>query len=130
MEKYWGNRWDRLAGYICDKGRIKVKLSPPYNFTGTGYTDTQLDACKESGYQKDQYMTQWGRFPKTVGASSSTYLCVYYWVNLTIVAVALVGGNCNDGAACGAASVNLDSAASAAAWHIGASLSCEQPSAA
>ena len=130
MEKYWGNRWDRLAGYICDKGRIKVKLSPPYNFTGTGYTDTQLDACKESGYQKDQYMTQWGRFPKTVGASSSTYLCAYYWENLTIVAVARVGGNCSNGAYCDAALVSLDSAASSANWRVGASLSCEQPSAA
>ena len=127
MEKCWGNRWDRLAGYICDKGRIKVKLSPPYNFTGTGYTDTQLDACKESGYQKDQYMTQWGRFPKTVGASSSTYLCAYYWANFTTVAVALVGGGCTRGAGCDAACVYLYYAASDADWYIGASLSCEQP---
>lgn len=130
MEKYWGNRWDRLVGYICDKGRIKVKMKPPYNFTGAGFTDTGLDACATGGYQKDQYMTRWGRFPKSVGASSSTYLCAYYWINLTIVAIALVGGYCSGGARCGAASVSLDSAVSGAHWNVGASLSCEQPSAA
>lgn len=130
MEKWWGNRWDRLAGYICDHGRIKVKMSPPYNVTGAGYTDTGVDACKEGGYQKDQYMTRWGRFQKSVGASSSTYLCAYYWINLTIVAVARVGGACHGGAYCDAFYVSLAAAAADAAWTVGASLSCEQPSAA
>lgn len=130
MEKWWGNRWDRVVGYICDHGRIKVKMSPPYNITGEGYTDTGVDACKDGGYQKDQHMTRWGRFPKSVGASSSTYLCAYYWINLTIVAIALVGGCCNDGAYCGASYVSLNSAATNAVWRVGASLSCEQPSAA
>lgn len=130
MEKYWGNRWDRLAGYICDHGRIKVKMSPPYNVTGAGYTDTLVDACTTNGYQKDQYMTRWGRFPKTVGASSSTYLCAYYWINLTIVAVALVGGGCSSGAHCDASCVYLNASAAGAYWDVGASLSCEQPSAA
>ena len=35
--------------------RIKVKMSPPYNVTGAGYTDTLVDACTTNGYQKDQY---------------------------------------------------------------------------
>lgn len=130
MEKYWGNRWDRVAGYICDKGRIKVKMSPPYNLTGADFIDTGIDAATAAGWQKDHYMTQWGRFPKTVGGSSSTYTCDYYWINLEIVAIALVGGGCNGGAYCGASSVHLSNTASAADWHIGASLSCEQPSAA
>ena len=127
MEKYWGDRWDRLAGYICDKGRIKVKLSPPYNFTGAGYTDTQLDACKEGGYQKDQYMTQWGRFPKTVGASSSTYLCAYYRIDLALTTIAIVGGHHAYGASCDAAFVDLRHTALSMDIDMGASLSCEQP---
>ena len=130
MEKYWGNRWDRVAGYICDNGRIKVKMSPPYNLTGKDFIDTGIDAATAGGWQKDHYMTQWGRFPKTVGGSSSTYTCDYYWINLEIVAIALVGGGCNHGANCGASYVTLNSSASAAVWSFGASLSCEQPSAA
>lgn len=130
MEKWWGNRWDRVVGYICDNGRIKVKMYPPYNLTGNGYIDTGVDACKDGGYQKDQYMTRWGRFPKSVGASSSTYLCAYYWINLTILAIALVGGHCISGAYCDASCVYLNHAATDAAWSVGASLSCEQPSAA
>lgn len=130
MEKFWGNRWDRLAGYICDKGRIKVKMKPPYNFTGADFTDTGITACETGGYQKETHMTRWGRFVKSVGASSSTYVCAYYWINMTIVAIALVGGLCNDGAYCDASVVSLDDTASSAHWGVGASLSCEQPSAA
>lgn len=36
-------------------------------------------------------------------------------------AVALVGGNCNNGSNCGADYVNLNNAASNANWNIGAS---------
>ena len=106
MEKVWGNRWDRLVGYICDHGRIKVKMRPPYNLTGAGYIDTGIDACETNGYQKNHYMTEYGRFVKSVGGSASTYRPDYYYINMTIVAVALVGGVCSSGAYCGAA-VNL-----------------------
>ena len=88
-EKLWGNRWDRLVGYICDNGTIKVKMSPPYNLTGKDYTKVGT-ACKDGGYQKDTLMTRYGRFVKSVGGSASTYRCCYYWINVTIVAVALV----------------------------------------
>jgi hypothetical protein len=130
MEKYWGNRWERLAGYICDKGRIKVKMRPPYNLTGADFADTGIDACKSGGYLKNMYMTRYGRFPKEVGGASSTYLCDYYWINADIVAVAIVGGYCGNGASCGASCVDLAYSASYASWGIGASLSCESPSAA
>ena len=131
MEKVWGDRWDRVAGYICDKGRIKVKMSPPYNLTASGYVDTGIDAPTAEGYQKDSYMTRYGRFPKTTAAASATtYLCANYYINLEIVAIPLVGGNCNNGVICSAASVGLNNPASFASWILGASLSCESPSAA
>ena len=128
MEKWWGGRFDRLVGLILDKGRYKVKLAPPYNLTGADFIDTGLSSPTGEGYQKDTYMTEWGRLPKAVGGASSTYLCDYFWVNTTIVTVALVGGACCHGAACGASSVTLSGAAGGALWNIGASLSCEQPS--
>lgn len=127
-EKPWGNRWDRLVGYICDNGTIKVKMSPPYNLTGKDYIKVGT-VCKTEGWQKDTLMTRYGRFVKSVGGSASTYRCCYYWINVTIVAVALVGGNANSGARCGAY-VYLDNTASVAGWGIGGSPSCEEPLAA
>ena len=127
-EKLWGNRWDRLVGYICDNGTIKVKMSPPYNLTGKDYIKVGT-ACKTEGWQKDTLMTRYGRFVKSVGGSASTYRCCYYWINVTIVAVALVGGDANNGANCGAY-VSLSSTASLANWRFGGSPSCEEPLAA
>lgn len=40
-----------------------------------------------------------------------------------LVRVALAGGNCNNGARCGARYLNLNNLASRANWNIGASLS-------
>ena len=127
-EKQWGNRWDRLVGYLCDNGTIKVKMSPPYNLTGKDFTKVGT-ACKDGGYQKDTLMTRFGRFVKSVGGSSSTYRCCYYWINMAILAVALVGGSTSGGASCGAC-VDLDAAASTANWNVGGSPSCEEPLAA
>lgn len=127
-EKPWGNRWDRLVGYICDNGTIKVKMSPPYSLTGKDYIKVGT-ACKTEGWQKDTLMTRYGRFVKTVGGSASTYRCCYYWINMTILAVALVGGSTNDGARCGAF-VSLNNSASFAYWNVGGSPSCEEPLAA
>lgn len=123
-----GNRWDRLVGYICDNGTIKVKMSPPYNLTGKDYTKVGT-ACATGGWQKDTVMNRYGRFVKTVGGSASTYRCCYYWINMTIVAVARVGGRTDDGAGCGAY-VTLYNTASYATWLIGGSPSCEEPLAA
>lgn len=128
MEKWWGGRFDRLVGLILDKGHYKVKLAPPYNLTGADFIDTGLSSPTGEGYQKDTYMTEWGRLPKAVGGASSTYLCDCFWVNTTIVAVARVGGGCSYGAKCGASCVPLSSTAGSADWAVGASLSCEQPS--
>ena len=128
MKKMGGTRRDRLVGYSSKKAVIKVKISPPYNLTGEGY-ETVCDACKSNGYQKDMLMCRYGRFVKTVGGSSSTYRCDYYYINTGIVAIALVGGNCRYGAYCGAY-VHLAYTAGNAAWVIGASPSCEQPLAA
>ena len=106
-------------GYLCDNGTIKVKMSPPYNLTGKDFTKVGT-ACKDGGYQKDTLMTRFGRFVKSVGGSSSTYRCCYYWINMAILAVALVGGSTNNGAICGAY-VNLGNTASNAIWYIGGS---------
>lgn len=121
MEKFWGGRWDRLAGYIADHGRIKVKMSPPYNLTGQDYIDTGVNVPAANGYIHNMAMTRWGRFPVTSDGSATTYACDYTWVNKDIVAVALAGGNCNNGANCGASCVTLNNTAGNANWNYGAS---------
>lgn len=136
IEGWWGNIWDRIVGCISDAGKIKVKMTPPYNLTGAGYIDTGIvwttnsENHATSGYTKSTKMEHFGRIPTALGGSSSTYLCDYFWINTDGVRVALCGGACSYGALCGAWCLYLYHAASHTTWTIGAALSCEQPSAA
>ena len=131
IEGWWGDQWERVVGLIMDHGKVKVKMTPPYNLTGEGYTDTGIDlSAVANGYIKTTTMREFGRIPTGTGGSSSTYLCDYLYLLATIVAIALVGGRCDNGAHCGAAYLDLSRADSLASWALGAALSCEQPSAA
>ena len=124
IEGWWGDQWDRVVGLIMDHGKVKVKMTPPYNLTGEGYTDTGVDlSAVANGYTKTTTMREFGRIPTGTGGSASTYLCDYLYLNAEIVAVALVGGDCNNGAHCGAAYLNLNYAASNTNWTIGAAQS-------
>lgn len=135
IEGWWGNIWDRIVGCISDHGKIKVKMTPPYNLTGAGYIDTGISFPKTengyvSGYAKTTKMADYGRITTGIGGSASTYLCDYFHQYQKAVTIALCGGACSDGANCGAWYLSLNYAASRAYWNIGAALSCEQPSAA
>ena len=126
MEDWWGNRWDRMIGLTQRYGIYSVKMTPEgsgYNLTGAGYEEYPYPAPAE-GWQKDTHTHELGRLPTTVGASSSTHICDYFWINSTYdgVFVALCGGVCNDGVLCGSRCLGVNALASQAAWHIGASL--------
>lgn len=131
IEKWWGNRWDRINGLLMVGGEILAKMTPPYNLTGDGFDKVGIKfEGQSSGWQKETKSSEYGRLPMSVGGSSSTYTCVYFWWNDQITAVALVGGGCYNGAYCGADYVSLNSSASAASGNIGASVFLEQPIAA
>ena len=131
IEKWWGNRWDRINGILMVGGEILAKMTPPYNLTGDGFDKVGIAfEGKNSGWQKGTKSSEYGRLPASVGGSSSTYTCDYFWWNDGITAVALVGGACNNGAYCGADYLYLNSSASNASWHVGASVFLEQPIAA
>lgn len=131
IEKWWGNRWDRINGLLMVQGEILAKMTPPYNLTGDGFDKVGITMTGQSGgYQKETKSSEYGRLPASVGGSSSTYTCDYFWWNAGITAVALVGGDCNSGANCGADYVYLSHSASNARWTIGASVFLEQPIAA
>lgn len=131
IEKWWGNRWERMNGLIMKGGKILAKMIPPYNLTGDGYEDTGIKfSGTSSSYQKGTKSGRYGRIVETTGGSSSTYTCDYFWWNDTITAVALVGGSCSAGENCGADCLYLNYSAGSARWHIGASVFLEQPIAA
>lgn len=131
IEKWWGNRWDRINGLLMVGGEILAKMTPPYNLTGKGFDKVGIKfEGASNGYQKATKSSEYGRLPASVGGSSSTYTCDYFWWNDAITAVALVGGGCHNGAACGADYVYLSNSASNAHWNFGASVFLEQPIAA
>lgn len=93
MEKPWGNRWDRINGLLMVGGEILAKMTPPYNLTGKDFEKVGITfASSGNGYQKGTKSSRFGRIVNSIGGSSSTYTCDYFWWNAGITAVALVGG--------------------------------------
>lgn len=112
-------------------GEILAKMTPPYNLTGKDFEKVGITfASSGGGYQKGTKSSRFGRIVNSIGGSSSTYTCDYFWWNAGITAVALVGGNCSDGEACGADFLYLLNSAGDANWYVGASVFLEQPIAA
>lgn len=131
IENWWGNAWERIAGLINKNGKIVVKMTPVYNTTGDGYTDTGLvPAGTSGGYIDKTNMSEYGRIGYNAAGSETTYACDGLWFNNSQVDYALVGGSCGSGFPCGGSCVHLGSLVSHSDWHIGAALSCEQPLAA
>ena len=130
IEGWWGDQWDRVVGLIMDHGKVKVKMTPPYNLTGEGYTDTGISwSGWNSGFIKNTMMSHLGRIPNEL-EQNAKHIPDWCWFDNDNINIALVGGDCCYGASCGAAYLYLNYAASITNWTIGAALSCEQPSAA
>lgn len=131
IEKWWGNRWDRINGLLMVGGEILAKMTPPYNLTGKDFEKVGITfASSGSGWQKGTKSSRFGRIVNSTGGSSSTYTCDYLWWNAGITAVALVGGGCDNGDFCGVDCLILNNSAGDAYWNIGASVFLEQPIAA
>lgn len=128
IENYYGDIWNRIRGCVTNGSKqILVKMTPPYNTTGDGYTNTGITPGGTSGgYISAAKMTENGLIPQTAGGSETTYFCDGLWFNASCYA--LVGGGCSDGLKVGAFCLSLNFAVSRTYWSIGAALSCEQPS--
>ena len=126
IEKWWGDRYDRIAGLISNNGRVKAKMSPPYNLTGANYIATLVDLPLSDGQQKDTRMTQYGRFPITVGAGISTYVCGHIFVYSGTQSPACVGGMYRNNNYSSAPTLYFTTA-TYSAYHLSASISCESP---
>ena len=133
IEHYWGNQWERIAGYINDHGTQKVKLTwgtedgstaEGYNETGAGYISVGLTPGGTSGgYVSSATLTAYGLVSQTASGSSTTYECDGFWFNNGQTNYALVGGCSWGGALCGAFCSTVVSAPSLAGWSYGCCLS-------
>lgn len=130
IENFWGNVWNRIAGLMNLSGKIYTKEKPPYNTTGSGYTNTGLTPGGTSGgYINLTKMLDAGRIGYNAAGSATTYACDGLWFNNSQADYALVGGRWNGSTLLGASYVHLGNAASHTHTNVGACLSCEQPAA-
>lgn len=133
MENYWANQWRRFVGLIMDAGTVKAKLTygtqdgstaTDYNAGGTGYLVIGSLAGISNGFLKEQTFHSTGLYPAVTGGSATTYYSDYCYLDTAGAGrYALRGGNCNDGARCGAFYVNLYDVAATTYWSLGASVS-------
>lgn len=132
IENWWGDVWERIAGCIYDtEGVFKIKMYPEYNTDGTGYTKTEVSMDGTSGgYISKSVMSEYGRLPKTVSGSETTYQCDGGWYNKTQSNYAIAGGGSSYGFPVGPSCLAVHNLVSDAYWHFGVALSCEQPVAA
>lgn len=99
----------------------------PSNFSDTSYTgyDKKGNICRTNSYAKKMLLGEDGDIVATeVGGSSSTYWCDYYYTytQANRLQAVLVGGRAGNKSGAGLASVDADSAPSAAYRHFGSRL--------
>ena len=136
MEHFWGNIYRRTAGWMLVNGTQKVKLTrgthdgstaSDYNTTGNGYisvSDSTITG-NSGGYIKGMKIEAYGRLPKTLFGSSSSFEAdgVYYSDSGTMYA--LCGGSWYDDLVAGPFFADLNSAPSVSSTYVGAALSCK-----
>ena len=126
MEGFWGNRWDRILGLILADGVWKVKMTPPYNLTGSSFNTLDLATYPVpifNNYLKRVTTSEYGSLSAEVGngATASTYFSDYFYQNQSGTRVAIYGGSCGSGRSAGFRCVRVDFAASNSHWGFGAS---------
>ena len=130
IENFWGNIWQRTAGWINANGSQKVKMTHGtqdgstvngYNFDGSGYVS--INTLPSSFWIKTMTRHKFGLLPAAGAGSATTDYADYCWTNNSQVNYALVGGDWNSAADAGAFYVDLLSTASSTNASLGASLS-------
>lgn len=131
IEGFWGNVWESMRGLINYNGKLKAKMTPPYNFDGTGYTNSNKTITGASGgFINTAYMDDSvGFVPVAVNGSATTYYCDGVWFDNGIVAYARVGGAWSFALGCGPRCLALSTLASGTSAYSGSRLSFIPPSA-
>ena len=136
IENPWGNIFKACAGWVCDNGTQKIKMTygqfdgstvDGYNITGDGYI-TITDSTPEGtngGYISSAKFTEYGIIPKQARGSSTTKYCDGIWFNNTQNTYIMVGGCSNNGASVGVFFVTFYNTFLAVNNKNGVSLSCK-----
>lgn len=136
MENPWGNLWRRIAGWINDNGKQKVKITEGthdgstvtgYNLTGEGYIEIAdaTPAGTSGGYISEMKTMPFGRIPVKASGSATTYEADGFWFNNGQVDYAIVGGDWGNALLVGPFASGLNCAASIASTNHVAALSCK-----
>ena len=140
MENFWGFQWRRFGGLVNVNGTEKYKLTRS-TLDGTSVSDYVISTTGSdySGYltgaslpaASGTYITAmtFDKYAYTptaaAGNNSAQYYCDGLWTNNGQVDYAFRGGCSDNGALCGAWSLNLIVAAGFASWNVGAAPSCK-----
>ncbi|MCM1215478.1 MAG: hypothetical protein NC548_13275, partial [Lachnospiraceae bacterium] len=104
IEHFWGNLWQRIAGWINNKGTEKIKMTygtqdgstvTGYNLDGSGYVTTgNVVTSDKSGYIGKMKGHKFGLIPdpNNLTASDTTGYADYEWFYKSDIYYAFVGG--------------------------------------
>lgn len=122
VENPWGNMCRRIAGWCQGDGTTLIKLTAPYNTTGSGYISISDGSQAVNGFISKMNFDKRGFFyPSVCGGSESTKYCDHKWSDKNTYA--FVGCFWRDGSGGGSVVVFLAFAASYADVDLGSSLS-------
>ena len=132
MENWWGNQWRRIAGWVCDNGTQKVKLTygqsdgstiDGYNINGSGYIACNKMPKTFSTYISKMDFNKYGLLPVKMSGSATTYYTDGIWVATDTICYARVasGGPSFNGMFC----VAMNSISTYAHSTCSASISCK-----
>lgn len=102
IECFWGNYWEAMQGFFCNALALKTKMTPPYNFNGSGYFDTgkSLPDILDSSFITKASVTDGAGFipVEASGGTSTTYYCDpiytgYQYANSSKTGYVIFGGN-------------------------------------
>lgn len=136
IEHWWGNQWRRIAGWICDKGKQKIKLTydksdgsmvDGYNLDGNGYIEIpeSTPSRTNQGYISSMIFHDKGIIPKTANGSSTTYYTDGLMFDNSKVNYIVVGSRAGLGYITGMLCTALNSQPSSTNLNFGASISCK-----
>lgn len=121
IEGSWANRWERLQGLLLVDGAYKIKMAPPYNFTGTDFVTLSTPSPTSNNYARTLATSELGSVTAAVSAHASSPFKDYFYQDQSGIRVGIVGGFCESGSRCGPRCVYLNCTASTSGWVIGAS---------
>jgi hypothetical protein len=131
IENWWGNVWNACAGWICDHGNQKIKLTygtedgssvVGFNLTGNGYISipNSTPTGTSQSYMSSYKIIDEGFIPLGAnGGSQSTYVCDYFLFDNSILAYAVWGGAAHRSKPNGAFMIGLDNRLDDRWWTVG-----------